>query len=65
MKKLAVAVVLATSLLALGAADPKPEILVFGAASLTESLQDLGRAYEEKSGTRVVFSFGASNDLAR
>ena len=32
------------------AADPKPEILVFGAASLTESLQDLGKAYEAKTG---------------
>lgn len=50
---------------ALGAADPQPEILVFGAASLTESLQDLGRAYEAKSGVKVVFSFGSSSDLAR
>ena len=46
-------------------ADPKPEILVFGAASLTESLQDLGKAYEAKTGQKVVFSFGASSDLAR
>jgi len=50
---------------ALRAADPEPEILVFGAASLTESLTDLGRAYEAKTGTRVVFSFGGSSDLAR
>jgi molybdate transport system substrate-binding protein len=50
---------------ALGIADPKNEILVFGAASLTESLQDLGKAYEATTGTRVVFSFGASSDLAR
>ena len=50
---------------ALGAADPKPEILVFGAASLTESLQDLGKAYEAKTGPKVVFSFGSSSDLAR
>ena len=56
----------------LGAApDPTPaaagsnEILVFGAASLTESLQELGKAYEEKSGVPVRFSFGASSDLAR
>jgi molybdate transport system substrate-binding protein len=38
---------------------------VCGAASLTESLQDLGRTFEAKSGDRVVFSFGASSDLAR
>ena len=49
----------------LGIAEPKPEILVFGAASLTESLQDLGKAYEAKTGTKVVFSFGSSSDLAR
>jgi molybdate transport system substrate-binding protein len=65
MKKIAAAFVLATGLFALGVADPKPEILVFGAASLTESLQDLGRAYEAKSGIHVVFSFGASSDLSR
>jgi molybdate transport system substrate-binding protein len=49
----------------LGAADPKPELLIFGAASLTESLQDLGKAYEAKTGQKVTFSFGASSDLAR
>jgi molybdate transport system substrate-binding protein len=50
---------------AVRAADPKPEILVFGAASLTESLHGLGKAYETKTGEKVVFSFGGSNDLAR
>jgi molybdate transport system substrate-binding protein len=48
-----------------GTAEPGPEILVFGAASLTESLQDLGKAFEKQTGGRVVFSFGASSDLAR
>ena len=52
-------------LFALGIANPKPEILVFGAASLTESLEDLGTAFEAETGTHVVFSFGASSDLAR
>jgi molybdate transport system substrate-binding protein len=41
------------------------EILVFAAASLTESLQEIGKAYEEKTGTAVQFSFGGSSDLAR
>lgn len=41
------------------------EILVFAAASLTESMQEIGRAYESKTGTVVRFSFGASSDLAR
>jgi molybdate transport system substrate-binding protein len=65
MRKSLLSVALLAAVLALGIADPKPEILVFGAASLTESLQDLGKSYEAKSGTRVVFSFGASSDLAR
>lgn len=41
------------------------EVLVFAAASLTESLQEIGKAYEGKTGTAVRFSFGASSDLAR
>jgi molybdate transport system substrate-binding protein len=41
------------------------EILVFAAASLTDALKEIGHAYEAKSSDRVVFSFGASNDLAR
>ncbi len=49
---------------ALRAADAKPELLVFGAASLTESLQDLGGAYAAKTAQKVSFSFGASSDLA-
>ena len=65
MKKSLLSVALLAAAFALRAANPKPEILVFGAASLTESLQDLGKAYEAQSGTRVIFSFGASSDLAR
>ena len=42
-----------------------PSILVFAAASLTDSMQALGAAFEKSSGTRVVFSFGASSDLER
>jgi molybdate transport system substrate-binding protein len=41
------------------------EILVFAAASLTESLQELGRSFERTTGNSVQFSFGASSDLAR
>ncbi len=51
-------------LLTLGAA-PQPEVLVFAAASLTESLQEIGKAYEANSGTKIVYSFGPSNDLQR
>jgi molybdate transport system substrate-binding protein len=41
------------------------EILVFAAASLTESLEEIGHAFTAKTGTAVRFSFGASSDLAR
>ncbi len=47
------------------AAERTNEILVFAAASLTESLQELGEAYRARTGTAVRFSFGASSDLAR
>ncbi|HSN40834.1 MAG TPA: molybdate ABC transporter substrate-binding protein [Burkholderiales bacterium] len=40
-------------------------ITVFAAASLTDALTDIGKAYEAKSGTHVVFSFAASSVLAR
>jgi len=55
------------SLLGLAAGPPAPEppLLVFAAASLTESVQEAGKLFEEKTGTKVQFSFGASSDLAR
>ena len=46
-------------------ADAAKPLLVFAAASLTDSLQEIGKAYEGKTGTPVTFSFGASSDLAR
>jgi len=55
------------ALLFLGVAVPvrSEEILVFAAASLTESLEDLGRSFERATGNSVRFAFGASSDLAR
>jgi molybdate transport system substrate-binding protein len=52
-------------MLALGPVGPKSEILVFAAASLTDVLQDLGRSFEARTGSPVVFSFGGSSDLSR
>jgi molybdate transport system substrate-binding protein len=51
--------------IAVRAALAPPELLVFGAASLTEALQDLGRSYQAKTGEKVIFSFAGSSDLAR
>src|SRR5262245_10660033 len=64
MRRLVAAVLLFGSAL-FAAAAPPDEILVFAAASLTESMQDLGKAFEAKTGTKVIFSFGGSSDLAR
>jgi molybdate transport system substrate-binding protein len=50
----------------LGAAPAEAdELLVFAAASLTESIRELGKGFEAKTGTAVRFSFGSSSDLAR
>jgi molybdate transport system substrate-binding protein len=62
MKKLLVLGLLLAPTPAFAAPD---EILVFGAASLTESLQELGRQFEASTGTNVAFSFASSSDLAR
>lgn len=38
---------------------------MFAAASLTDALTEIGRDWKARSGHPVVFSFGASGDLAR
>jgi len=63
MKRLVLAIFFATAIGA--AASLTGEILVFGAASLSESLQDAGKQFEANRGGKVVFSFGSSGDLAR
>lgn len=40
-------------------------VLVFAAASLTNVLQNIGRDFEAKRGTKISFSFAASMTLAR
>lgn len=52
-------------LLLFTACAQKAELQVFAAASLTDALTEIGRAYEQESGTRVVFNFAGSNVLAR
>jgi molybdate transport system substrate-binding protein len=47
------------------AARPRPEILVFAAASLTDALGEIGAGFEARTGARVLFSFAGSNALAR
>ena len=61
MKKLALAPLVFSATLAVHA----QELLVFGAASLTESLQEAGKEFEAQGGPKVAFSFASSSDLAR
>jgi molybdate transport system substrate-binding protein len=42
-----------------------PQILVFAAASLAETMQELGTAYEKTAGVTVKSSFDSSSALAR
>ena len=61
-------IVLGLSVLVAGRPVPAADhqsLLVFAAASLTESIQEIGRGFEQMNGTKVQFSFGASSDLAR
>jgi molybdate transport system substrate-binding protein len=46
-------------------ADAPPPLVVFGAASLTNVLQDIGDEYKRQGGREVSFSFAASSVLAR
>jgi molybdate transport system substrate-binding protein len=48
-----------------GAAEDKPSITVFAAASLTNVLQELGDRFTKDSSIPVRFSFAASSALAR
>jgi molybdate transport system substrate-binding protein len=41
------------------------EVVVFAAASLTDAVTEIARDFGNRSGARVVMSFGGSNDLAR
>jgi molybdate transport system substrate-binding protein len=68
IRGLAAAAMLSGALIAgAGQADEanRPAIVVFGAASLTNVLQDLGDAFTKQTSIPVKFSFAASSALAR
>jgi molybdate transport system substrate-binding protein len=44
---------------------PLVEITVYAAASLRDSLQAIAADYDKANGTKIVFNFGSSGDLAR
>jgi len=41
------------------------EVTVFAAASLTDSLREIATNWEQQTGNKVLFNFGASSTLAR
>ena len=55
--------VLFLALVAVPGAEPSPT--VFAAASLTNAVTDLAKAYEAKTGVRIVTSFAAASTLAK
>lgn len=48
-----------------GAEAGAGELLVFAASSTADALEEVGRAYRDRTGQEVRFSLGASSDLAR
>ena len=65
MRPLLACVLLMFALSSRAADAPPAAIVVFGAASLTNVLQDIGTEYRRQTGQEVVFSFAASSVLAR
>jgi molybdate transport system substrate-binding protein len=48
-----------------GGEEPPPEINVAAAANLSDAFVEMGKRFTEQTGIRVVYSFGATADLAR
>nr|AYM52336.1 molybdenum ABC transporter periplasmic molybdate-binding protein [Hyalangium minutum] len=61
MRTLWLALLLAVSL----PAQAAEKVLVFAAASTTDAIQELGKAFTKEQGHTVEFAFGGSSDLAR
>jgi molybdate transport system substrate-binding protein len=56
---------LVLALTLMGGAARADTLTVFAAASLTNALQDIGKAFETKTGHTIKFSFAASSALAK
>lgn len=54
------------AIIIVSAAQPKAEeVVIFAAASLTNAMQDVGKAYEERTGNKLKYSFASSSTLAK
>ncbi len=65
MKVPALALLVAILVAAVGLPLRAATVMVFAAASLTESLKEIATGYEKQTGDVVVFNFAASGPLAR
>lgn len=65
IKKLYLLGLLCGALIILNSPACAEEIIVSAAASLTDALTEIGKAYESNSRHRIGFNFGASSELAR
>ena len=66
MKRLIASILASAALLCcLQTAGYAAQVMVFAAASLTDSLKEIAADYEKQSGERIVFNFAASGLLAR
>ena len=65
MKKQILHLVTGLVLLALTLSVRAAEVIVFAAASLTDSLKEIAVHYEKQSDDKIIFNFGASSTLAR
>lgn len=50
-------------IMAQGSQETENDLIVFGAASLTETLTEIGAGFEETTGTAVIFNFDSSGTL--
>ncbi|HTR41969.1 MAG TPA: molybdate ABC transporter substrate-binding protein [Pseudomonadales bacterium] len=63
MKKFIIAI--ATSIVLSAVVVQASDLTVFAAASLTDSLKEIGADYQKETGQKVIFNFEASSILAR
>lgn len=68
LKVLLLAATIAFQFASCSSTDPRkdqPELIVAAAANLTNVSSEIGNRFTEKTGVRVIFTFGATADLAR
>ncbi|MBI3935019.1 MAG: molybdate ABC transporter substrate-binding protein [Acidobacteria bacterium] len=47
------------------AAGPPPELVVAAASNLTAAFQEIGKAFSQETGIKIIYNFGATTQLAQ